>query len=96
MKKKMRFIMPRLIGATVVLGIAAFIITTLFKLVLGVTILVAVVGLVARKIGRRKQQGLDGQNGAGNMQQFSDNFFGAQVQPIRQQAQGRSTIVPIN
>jgi hypothetical protein len=37
MKRRMGIIMPRLIGATIVVGIAAFVITTLFKLLLGVS-----------------------------------------------------------
>lgn len=53
--------MPRLIGATVVVGIAAFIIGTLFKLLLGATLLAGAISLIGRRIGKR-QAGLADQN----------------------------------
>jgi len=48
MKNKARFIFPRLIGATVIVGLAALIITTLFKLLLGMLFVAGAVMLVKR------------------------------------------------
>jgi len=37
MKKRIGFIMPRLVGATLIAGVATLVVTTLFKLLLGLT-----------------------------------------------------------
>lgn len=56
MKKRMGFIMPRLIGATILVGVAAFVITAIFKLLLGVTLLAGIATIISRKAFRRRQQ----------------------------------------
>ena len=103
MKKKMSFIMPRLIGATLVAGLAAFIVTTLFKLLLGVTLLAGAITLVARKVGssRRKWMARYGQQpmpGFANRNAFAnDNPWANNIQPIKNYATQKGTsIVPIN
>ncbi|MBS1738469.1 MAG: hypothetical protein JSS98_17955 [Bacteroidetes bacterium] len=58
MKNKIRFIMPRLIGATVIIGVAAFVITVLFKLLLGLSLLAGVVLLGIRLMGKKGRRQL--------------------------------------
>lgn len=102
MKNKIRFIMPRLIGATVVTGLAALVVTTLFKLLLGVTLLAGAITLIARSFGRhRKQSGLYGQDampGLGNRSAFGNSsIWASPVQPVTGYAiQKGTSIVPIN
>lgn len=94
MKRKLRFIMPRLIGATVITGLAALVITTLFKLLLGITVLAAVISIAGRKLGRRRQLMAQAQQSFGNgytpanSAPWANGFAGA--------SQKASTIVPVN
>lgn len=96
MKNNFRFIFPRLIGATVIVGIAALVITTLFKLMIGVILIGGVVNLIRRAAG-------------GGRHEFSDPYSpvsGRQFGPyMNRQYSGpvsvsaniqNATIVPIN
>ncbi len=56
MKNKMRFLLPRLIGITIIAGIATLIIGTIFKLLLLGTVAAGIGTLVARKFARRRQR----------------------------------------
>ena len=102
MKNKLRFIMPRLIGATAVAGIAALVITTLFKLLLGLTLLAGGIAIIARSIGRgRRQLGQyrqDEMPGLGNRNVFgSSSVWAGTVQPVNRCATQKGTsIVPIS
>lgn len=102
MKNKMLFIMPRLVGATVVVGAAALIIAILFKLLLGLTLIGGVITLVASKAGWRRnrlmaQYGRDELPGLGRSNTLGNNgFWGSQVISIGQSIQKGTTIVPIN
>jgi len=51
----MRFIMPRLIGATVAAGVAALIVATIFKLLLCITILAGLATIISRTAFRRRR-----------------------------------------
>ena len=103
MKKKLGFIMPRLIGATVLVGLAAFVITTLFKLLLGITLIAGAITLIARKASSRRKKWI-AQYGQGAVPDFGNrNTFGNnrgwanQMQPISGHAAPKgATIVPIN
>jgi len=102
MKNKLRFIMPRLAGATIAAGLAALVITALFKLLLSLTLLAGAITVIARAIGRRQR--LSGQYGQNAMPGFSKwNAFGnssagaAPIQPVSGYATPKGTsIVPIN
>ena len=102
MKKRIGFIMPRLIGATVVVGLAALVITTLFKLMLGLVILGGAISLIGRKVGMRRQQYMaqyqDGTPSINNGNNFGRRGKWAnQAQPISARATRKaSTIVPID
>ncbi|MFD1768770.1 hypothetical protein [Sphingobacterium suaedae] len=58
MKNKMRFILPRLIGWTLIVGLATWIIGVLFKLLLLFTFAAAIGTWAAARIRRRKAQHL--------------------------------------
>lgn len=102
MKNKIRFIMPRLAGATVIAGLAALVITTVFKLLLGLTLLAGAVTLIARSIGKRWE--LSSRYGNGTVPGFSKwNAFGNSnaginpIQPVTGYATPKGTsIVPID
>ncbi|MGO1244758.1 MAG: hypothetical protein ACTJHT_08020 [Sphingobacterium sp.] len=55
MKNKFRFILPRLLVLTVLLGIATLIIGTIFKLILFITVGIGVTSFVSAKIRKRKR-----------------------------------------
>lgn len=102
MKNKLRFIMPRLAGATAAAGMAALVIITLFKLLLSLTLLAGAITLTARSFARRqKQSGLYGQHtipNFGNWKEFGNSSAGASsIQPVAGYATQQGTsIVPIN
>jgi predicted lipid-binding transport protein (Tim44 family) len=105
MKRRMGIIMPRLIGATIVVGIAAFVITTLFKLLLGITLLAGAVMLISRKAFRRRQYmmpaGYGPQNsfdeyGYTNAMRGNDAWANQSSSFGRPAPQKEPTIVPIN
>jgi hypothetical protein len=52
MKNNFRFIFPRLVGTTLIVGLASLVLVTLFKLLLGIMLIGGVVMLVKRMIGR--------------------------------------------
>lgn len=102
MKNKLRFIMPRLIGATVAAGLAALVIATVFKLLLGLTLLAGVTTLIARSLGRRRlqlgQYGQETMPGLSNRNAFDNSsVWASTVKPANDYAakQG-SSIVPID
>jgi len=102
MKNKIRFIMPRLIGATVIVGIAALVVTTLFKLLLGLSLLAGAVTLVVRSISKQRnrllQYGQGEMPGFGDRAAFSHGSVGINsIQPVAGFAsQKETTIVPID
>ncbi|MFN3020852.1 hypothetical protein ACK1KB_07690 [Chryseobacterium sp. TY3] len=55
MKNKMRFLLPKLVGITIIAGIATLIIGTIFKLLLLGTVAVGIGTLVARKFTKKRQ-----------------------------------------
>ena len=99
MKNNFRFIFPRLVGATVIVGLASLILVTLFKLLLGIMLVGGVVMLVKRMVGRTNPR-----LGAGQYARYGDIGYGSfqghnqWAGPItvdRNQSQ-QQTIVPIN
>ncbi|AVF47595.1 hypothetical protein CMT89_01160 [Elizabethkingia anophelis] len=56
MKNKMRYILPKLIGVTVIAGLATLIIGMVFKLLLAVTLIAGIGTLVASKFRRRRER----------------------------------------
>ncbi len=102
MKNKLRFIMPRLIGATVAAGLAALVITTVFKLLLGLTLVAGTITLIARSFGKRRiqlgQYGQDAMPGLGNRNAFGNSsVWASPIQPVNGYANQKGTsIVPIN
>jgi hypothetical protein len=101
MKNKIGFIMPRLFGATVIAGVAALIVTILFKLLLGLTLLAGVVTLVMRLVTNRGKRLL--QYGQGEMHAFGnwENFANSSpatntIQPVAGFETRKATIVPID
>lgn len=55
MKNRFRFILPRLLVLTVLLGIATLIIGTIFKLILLITVGIGIASIVSAKIRKRKR-----------------------------------------
>ena len=96
MKNNFRFIFPRLVGATLVVGLAAFVITTLFKLMLGLVLIGGVVSLIRRAAGRNRMVPAHIRNGHfGNNEVI--NIEGGNPWAARANAvHSISTIVPIN
>jgi hypothetical protein len=96
MRNSFRFIFPRLIGATVILGVAALLITILFKLLIGLVLIAGVVLLVKSVAGSRRHvyggnygTSITGcQSGASAYQQYNG--------PTSVRNRQQVTIVPIN
>lgn len=99
MKNNFRFIFPRLVGATLIVGLASFVLVTLFKLLLGVMLIGGVVMLVKRMIGRSGHDLSAGpyarfaEHGYGSYQRH--NHWAGPISVDRDQSQAQ-TIVPIN
>ena len=100
MRNNFRFIFPRLIGATVIVGLAALIITTIFKLLLGLVLIGGVFVLVKRFAGRSGDMPENNEYGpmqpislgSMNHYQYGANQTGIRAVPV----QNHTTIVPIN
>ncbi|MCE7040629.1 hypothetical protein [Dyadobacter sp. CY312] len=99
MKNNFRFIFPRLVGATLIVGLASLVLVTLFKLLLGVMLIGGVVMLVKRMIGRPGHDLPAGpyarfaEHGYGSYQRH--NQWAGPITVDRNQSQAQ-TIVPIN
>lgn len=97
MKNNFRFIFPRLMGATVIVGLASFILITLFKLLVGVLLVGAVVMLMKNLGGRnnpgRGRFGQFAHNGISPLSNGNpwENPITFNANPVQNQ-----TIVPIN
>lgn len=99
MKNNFRFIFPRLVGATVIVGLASLILVTLFKLLIGIMLVGGVVMLVKRMVGR-PAHGL----GPGQYARFANSGYGYHqghnqwAGPISVDGNNKrsETIVPIN
>jgi len=97
MKNNFRFIFPRLIGATVIVGLASLIMVTLFKLMLGILVIGGVVAMFRRIAGRSHSGHSNGQFAenhdfvsVSNHRQWSDHVT-VNANPAQ-----KLTIVPIN
>ncbi|MCF0054983.1 hypothetical protein [Dyadobacter sp. CY356] len=96
MKNNFRFIFPRLIGATLVVGLAAFVVTTLFKLMLGVVLIGGVVAMIKRATGRHRMMPAHIRNGQFGHNEMI-NIEGGNPWEVRANAvHNTATIVPIN
>ena len=99
MKNNFRFIFPRLIGATVIVGIASFIMFTLFKLMVGILIIGGVATLAMRMAGRRRSElgaGRYGQHAQGGIGPMSGHNQWADPITVNANSAQKQTIVPIN
>jgi len=101
----MKFILPRIIGLTAIAGIAALLMTAIFKVLLLTSIAAIVVTLVGRRFGRRRQMmeqyAMQGQQGFGQMPGGPESYYGQSpfhrndVSPVYNK-QRSSAIIPIN
>src|SRR3954454_25166741 len=102
MKNRIGFIMPRLIGATAIAGVAALIVTVVFKLLLGLCLLAGAATLVFRLISKQSKRLLNyGQGemtGYGNWGNFGQSSAAANsIRPVAGFAKRKeATIIPID
>ena len=99
MRNNLRFIFPRLIGATVIVGIASFIMITLFKLLVGLLLIGGVATVAMRIAGKRNpafgnsQYGRFAQGGIGPMSH--GNQWGGPI-TVNANYAHKQTIIPID
>ena len=99
MKNNFRFIFPRLVAATAIVGLASLILITIFKLLVGVLIIGGIVAVV-RRMSRSRNHDL----GMGRYGQFSNNGIGPVMNgnhwnnsvTVNANPFQKQTIVPIN
>lgn len=100
MKHKLRFILPRLIGATVIMGLASMVFFILFKLLLAAAAIGIILAIASKFMGKRARRYGDAYTpGAYGMKGHKVQAVDYQPmqQPIYTAAkQKSSTIVPIN
>ena len=100
MKKRIRFIMPRLVGATLIAGAATLVIATLFKLLLGLTVIAGVISLVIRSMSNQRKSLGYGQGetpGFGKWENFENRHATNPIYPVAGFTTGKeATIVPID
>jgi hypothetical protein len=56
MKNKMQFMLPKIIGITIIAGVVTFIAATIFKLLLAGTVLIGTVALIRKFAGKKRKQ----------------------------------------
>jgi len=98
MKHKILFILPRLAGLTLLVGVASLVLFLLFKLLL-LAIVIGVIVTIAAKIlsGIRKRWAADYQLEQGPLHPFRGLNHNGMVQPVTQAPfQTAPAIIPIN
>ncbi|RQO30339.1 hypothetical protein DBR32_12270 [Taibaiella sp. KBW10] len=99
MKHKLRFILPRLIGATVIIGLASMVLFILFKLLIAAAAIGIILAIASKFMGKRARKHMSGYGPAafgtpGQKVHAMDHQ--APQQPIYTQTkQKATTIVPI-
>ena len=97
MKNNFRFIFPRLIGATVIVGLASLIMVTLFKLMLGILLIGGVVAIFRRIAGKNHPGFSNGHFGENhNFVSVSNHHQWADRVTVNANPAQKVTIVPIN
>lgn len=90
---KIKFILPRLLGVTVLAGIATFILATVFKLLFAGLLLTGIASIVMKIAGKKKEKMMRGkyENSA------LPEYFGRQNDPIFSQVKSENlAIIPIH
>ena len=98
MKHKILFILPRLAGLTLLIGLASLVLFLLFKLLLlaiGISVLVLIAGKIISKARRKWAEG-NGLEWSGNPY-FKELQHNGSLQPItHHKSQGTPAIIPIH
>ncbi|MDM1292768.1 hypothetical protein HX021_00475 [Sphingobacterium sp. N143] len=96
MKNKLRFILPRLIALTAVVGLASLIIGTIFKLLLFTTILFAIGAFMVAKMRNREIRGLKMGRAPIYPNRHTEARVDRAIVPLQKhRAQKNATIVPV-
>ena len=97
----MKFILPKILGATVIAGIATLLMSAIFKVLILASVVAVVTSLISRKMNRRKlmQYGYGGQPHGLGQQRYAQEEpmqFNADYKMPFGNVQRRSGIIPIN
>jgi hypothetical protein len=95
MKNKLHFIFPRLIGATVVVGIAALVVVVLFKLLIGLVLIAGIAALFSA-VARQRRQVRGGYITSIQGGPFESSAPHPYNRPISVTERPNVTVVPIN
>ena len=100
MKNNFRFIFPRLIGATLLVGIAALVMSIIFKLMLGIILIGGLVIMAKRlifKSNQRMEEGIYERHYYGGVSPLQYQYQSVNQQPANGHPfQKSATIVPID
>ncbi|WP_400263524.1 hypothetical protein ACFX5U_11355 [Sphingobacterium sp. SG20118] len=95
MKNKMRFIIPKLIGATLIVGLLTFVLGLLFKLLIMCTVLGTAIMLIAAKMRNRKSRKvLHGHRSAISPDPQTESYTAVRPQSV--DVQSNFAIIPIH
>ena len=95
MKNRTSFIVPKILGITVLVGVATFVLAMVFKLLVAGLVLAGIGTLIAKAVGKRRRY-FDRQDyyqqAISNYQFNQDNLA---LSPMRQSVSNDSAIIPI-
>ncbi|OOG18124.1 hypothetical protein BWD42_12680 [Sphingobacterium sp. CZ-UAM] len=96
MKNKIRFILPRLIALTVIVGLASLIMGAIFKLLLVATILFGIGSFAMSKMRRREMRSFKMDKAPDHPGMYSASRTNSAIVPLhKQQRVKNATIVPV-
>ncbi|MFU1855879.1 hypothetical protein ACK8HY_02550 [Sphingobacterium sp. NGMCC 1.201703] len=96
MKNKIRFILPRLIALTVIVGLASLIMGAIFKLLLVATILFGIGSFAMAKMRRREMRSFKMHKAPVHPGMYSASRTNSAIVPLhKQQRVKNATIVPV-
>ncbi|MBP2618248.1 hypothetical protein [Chryseobacterium jejuense] len=91
----MKFILPKLLGVTVLVGIAMFILSMIFKLLFAVLVLAGIGTFVAKMIGKKRERQMGYGNGKREFLPYYNNVPKPQEAVYSQTRKENLAIIPI-
>lgn len=96
MNNKIKFILPRLLGVTVLVGVAAFILSIVFKFLLAGLALTAIGMVVAKAIGKKRERKLHDKEFSEKFMPYHSSFSEQQKTAFSQINKKDLAIIPIH
>lgn len=95
MNNKMKFILPKLLGVTLLVGTAVFILSLIFKLLFAGLILAGIGTFIAKMIGKKREQTMGYEKNSNAFLSYHHNFPKQEETMYAQICKENLAIIPI-